>query len=70
MMPSTEREEDTDRKLDVDVFHLAGVVEGEVEVGLLVEVGDTLDVDHLLELGPGLHRAVYLLHLGRQEGGG
>ena len=57
----------TDRELDVDVFHLAGIVEGKVEVRLLVEVRDTLDIDHLLELRPRLHSAVHLLHLGRRK---
>ena len=43
------------------------VVEGDVHVRLLSEIVDTLNVDHLLELGPGLHGAVHLLHL-EQEG--
>ena len=43
------------------------VVEGDVHVGLLGEVVNTLNIDHLLELGPGLHGAVHLLHL-EQEG--
>ena len=43
------------------------VVEGDVHVRLLGEIIDALHVDHLLELGPGLHGAVHLLHL-EQEG--
>ena len=43
------------------------VVEGDVHVRLFGEIVDTLNVDHLLELGPSLHGAVHLLHL-EQEG--
>ena len=45
------------------------VVEGDVHVRLLGEIVHTLNVDHLLELSPGLHGAVHLLHL-EQEGQG
>ena len=45
------------------------VIEADVHVRLLDEIVDALHVDHLLELGPGLHGAVHLLHL-EQEGQG
>ena len=45
------------------------VVKADIEIWLLSEVLNTLHVNHLLELGPGLHGAVHLLHL-EQEGQG
>ena len=45
------------------------VVEADVHVRLLCEVVDTLNVHHLLELGPRLHGAVHLLDL-QQQGEG
>ena len=45
------------------------VVEGDVHVRLLGEIINTLHVDHLLELGPGLHGAVHLLGLEQESEG-
>ena len=43
------------------------VVKADIEIWLLSEVLDALHVNHLLELGPGLHSAVPLLDLQHQR---
>ena len=60
---------DGDGKFAGDRGGVAVVVEVDVHVRLLGEIVDALHVDHLLELGPGLHGAVHLLGL-EQEGEG
>ena len=57
---------DGDGKFASDRGGIAVVVEGDVHVRLLGEIVDALHVDHLLELGPGLHGAVHLLRLEQQ----
>ena len=58
---------DGNRQFTLDGCRVPVVVEADIEIWLLCEVLDTLHIDHLLELGPGLHGAVPLLHLQHQR---